>query len=141
MQDVKNNCLSLTLQIHIYNHISLPYFQFSRLQDDILMVGRSKNANIYLDSATRKGLISRAHSRIIKNSRTGNYEILDTSLNGTFVNDVRVQNSVILNDGDKITFGHLRGAVIEPGAYAPQKETEFLFVVSLNLFVLTFCDF
>ena len=31
--------------------------------------------------------------------------------------------------------------MIEPGAYAPQKETEFLFVVSLNLFVLIFCDF
>lgn len=53
----------------------------------------------------------------------------DTSLNGTYVNDVRIKESHILKDGDKIAFGHLRGALIDPGEIAVQKETEFLFKV------------
>lgn len=52
-------------------------------------------------------------------------------MNGTYINDVRIKGSQILREGDKIAFGHLRGAIIDPGEYAPQKETEFLFVVSI----------
>ena len=63
---------------------------------------------------------------------------LNTSLNGTYVNDVRVKGSQLLKEGDKVTFGHLRGAIIDPGEHAPQKETEFLFIVSPFSLSITF---
>ena len=100
-------------------------------------IGRSKDSDVFLDSNIRKGLISRTHARILKQvSVEGDiiHEIQDSSLNGTYVNDYRVKDSQLLKSGDKVAFGHLRGAIIEPGEYAPQTETEFLFVVSIYVF-------
>ncbi len=75
------------------------------------------------------------HSRIIRTLKDDEYqyEIYDTSLNGTYVNDHKISGSVVLNDGDVIVFGHLRGAVLGPGAYAPQKDSEFIYKVSKGL--------
>lgn len=94
-------------------------------------IGRGKDVDIFLDSNIRKGLISRAHSHILKQtSEDGNdiYSLHDTSLNGTYVNDTRIKGPQVLKDGDRVVFGHLRGAIIDPGEYAPQNETEFLFL-------------
>lgn len=94
------------------------------------LIGRGQAADIFLDSTIRKGLISRAHAQIIQREVEGGppqYEIFDTSLNGTYVNDVRINGSVVLQEGDAITFGHIRGSLLKPGTHAPQKETEFLF--------------
>jgi len=85
-----------------------------------------------LDSNIRKGLISRAHAHIIKQSSVSGevlYHMFDTSLNGTYINDIRIKGSQILREGDKVAFGHLRGAIIDPGECAPQADTEFLFKV------------
>ena len=96
-----------------------------------MMIGRGHSVDIFLDSSIRKGLISRAHAQIIRKrvNKEMVYEMFDTSLNGTYINDVRVNGTIILRDGDIVAFGHLRGSLIEPGMKAPQKETEFLFKV------------
>ena len=63
-------------------------------------------------------MISRAHSHILKqSSQEGDniYSLHDTSLNGTYVNDIRIKGPQVLKDGDRIAFGHLRGAIIDPG--------------------------
>ena len=79
-------------------------------------------------------MISRLHARIItEKDNTGkhNFRISDTSLNGTYVNDVKVADSCELQPGDTVTFGHLRGAVLPPGTLAQQPESEFRFTVSV----------
>ncbi len=73
------------------------------------------------------------HARIIRTSKGDDYqyELCDTSLNGTYVNDFKIFGSVKLKPGDVIGFGHTRGAVLQAGDYAPQKDSEFLFKVSI----------
>ena len=109
---------------------------YYRITSNTTLIGRGQSVDVFLDSTIRKGLISRAHAQIIQKVHGENgecvHEIFDTSLNGTYVNDIRVKGSVILKEGDTVAFGHLRGSLIEPGALAPQKETEFLFKVSVN---------
>ena len=78
-------------------------------------------------------MISRLHARIVTDKDgTGKqtFRISDTSLNGTFVNDVKIADCCDLNPGDTVTFGHLRGAVLTPGALAQQPDSEFRFKVS-----------
>ena len=84
------------------------------------------------------GFISRMHARIIRTCKEGlqHFELCDTSLNGTYVNDYKVAGSVVLKDGDLVAFGHVKGAVIAPGAFAPQKNSEFLYKVCI---FFTFC--
>ena len=110
-------------------------FFYLRLTSDITIIGRNKHvADLFLDSTKTKGLISRIHARIIKTCKEGteNYEICDTSLNGTYVNDYKVASSVQLSHGDLITFGHIKGVIVDPGAFAPQKNSEFLYRVSIR---------
>ena len=79
-------------------------------------------------------MISRLHARIIsEKDRTGKqtFTVSDTSLNGTYVNDVKIADSCDLSPGDTITFGHTRGAVLTPGELAQQPDSEFRFKVSL----------
>ena len=114
-----------------HNHIL-----FYRIISGTTLIGRGQAVDIFLDSNIRKGLISRAHAQIILKDGEDKktiYEIFDSSLNGTYVNDVRINGSVVLKEGDTIAFGHLRGSLIKPGTLAPQKETEFLFKVNNSL--------
>ena len=101
-------------------------------------IGRGSTADFYLDSNIRKGLISRCHAKIIKKETSAGrvFEILDNSTNGTYINDVKVDKSAIIKEGDKIAFGHLRGFLIKPGEIAPQTESEFIFLVSASPFHL-----
>lgn len=78
-------------------------------------------------------MISRLHARILteKDSK-GNqtFKISDTSLNGTYVNDIKIADSCDLHLGDTVTFGHVKGAVLTPGVLAQQPDSEFRFKVS-----------
>lgn len=74
-------------------------------------------------------------TRLVSNKEVV-FRMYDTSLNGTYINDVRIKDFAVLKEGDKIAFGHLRGAIIDPGELAPQKETEFLFKVTLFIIIL-----
>ena len=78
-------------------------------------------------------MISRLHARIMtEKNKTGKhtFRILDTSLNGTYVNDMKIADTCDLHHGDTVTFGHLRGAVLNAGTLAQQPESEFRFTVS-----------
>lgn len=69
---------------------------------DIISVGRSHPSDIVLDDVT----VSREHARISFEDR--GFKIVDCgSLNGTYVNRVRV-DSVYLRNGDEIQIGKYR---------------------------------
>lgn len=102
-----------------------------KINKEVTIVGRNpSSSDIFLDSNKNKVMISRLHARIVtdKDSR-GNYtfKISDTSLNGTYVNDIKIADSCDLQPGDTVTFGHLKGAVLAPGVLAQQPDSEFRF--------------
>ena len=105
-----------------------------RINKEITVVGRNPAASdIFLDSNKNKVMISRLHARIItEKNETGKhaFRISDTSLNGTYVNDTKIADTCDLHPGDTVTFGHLRGAVLNAGTLAQQPESEFRFTVS-----------
>jgi hypothetical protein len=74
--------------------------------DEIVTVGRSPESNIFLDDVT----VSRQHAEIFRREQPGEkgFRIRDAgSLNGTYVNRVRV-DSVDLRNGDEIQVGKYR---------------------------------
>lgn len=72
------------------------------IADEVVTVGRSPNCNIFLDDVT----VSRKHAEILQGAR--GFRISDAgSLNGTYVNRVRV-DSVDLRNGDEIQVGKYR---------------------------------
>jgi len=102
-----------------------------KINKDVTIVGRNpSSSDIFLDSNKNKVMISRLHARIVteKDSK-GNqtFKISDTSLNGTYVNDIKIAHSCDLQPGDTVTFGHLKGAVLAPGVLAQQPDSEFRF--------------
>jgi pSer/pThr/pTyr-binding forkhead associated (FHA) protein len=76
-------------------------FALGEREGQTLRIGRSTAADIVLDDAS----VSRRHAVVVH--RAGRTMILDDrSLNGVFVNGVRVGEAV-LNDGDGITIGRV----------------------------------
>lgn len=75
-----------------------------------LSIGKSEDCTIFFDALN---LVSRVHTRI----RPSNHGMVleDTSTNGTFVNNIRVNGSIILNFGDCIDIYGLR--IVYLGAY------------------------
>ena len=72
------------------------------LGEEVVSVGRGQESSIFLDDVT----VSRRHAEILLGDR--GYRIRDAgSLNGTYVNRVRV-DSVDLRNGDEIQVGKYR---------------------------------
>jgi pSer/pThr/pTyr-binding forkhead associated (FHA) protein len=72
------------------------------LADEVVTVGRGQESDIFLDDVT----VSRKHAEILRGA--AGYRIRDVgSLNGTFVNRVRV-DAVDLRNGDEIQVGKYR---------------------------------
>lgn len=74
--------------------------------DELVTVGRSPESNIFLDDVT----VSRQHAEIFRREQQDGkgFRIRDAgSLNGTYVNRVRV-DSVDLRNGDEIQVGKYR---------------------------------
>jgi hypothetical protein len=74
--------------------------------DELVTVGRSPESNIFLDDVT----VSRQHAEVFKREQQEGkgFRIRDAgSLNGTYVNRVRV-DSVDLRNGDEIQIGKYR---------------------------------
>ncbi|VUZ49862.1 unnamed protein product [Hymenolepis diminuta] len=59
-------------------------------------------------------MISRNHATI-ERLPDGGFILYDHSMNGTYVNYVRVSGGVTLKNGDIVCFGHLNGANLKPG--------------------------
>ncbi|XP_026577646.1 uncharacterized protein LOC113450613 [Pseudonaja textilis] len=76
--------------------------------------------------ATDLSYISRIHARIIRTD--GEYILVDSSLTGVYVNDIRIQGRVNLREGDTVTFGHPDGTNILLGSYTRQPNSPFYFL-------------
>lgn len=76
----------------------------------VTRIGRGLSADVHLDDAS----VSRRHARIVE--RGGRLALLDDrSLNGTWVNGVRVE-AAILADGDEIGLGRVAIRYLEVAA-------------------------
>ncbi|WP_028279039.1 FHA domain-containing protein [Arthrobacter sp. H5] len=72
------------------------------LDEDVTVAGRHPNADIFLDDVT----VSRSHAEFRRSG--GGFEVADTrSLNGTYVNNDRV-DSVTLRNGNEVQIGKFR---------------------------------
>ncbi len=72
------------------------------IDEEVVTVGRGQDSSIFLDDVT----VSRKHAEVVRGER--GYLIRDAgSLNGTYVNRVRV-DSVDLRNGDEIQVGKYR---------------------------------
>jgi len=101
-----------------------------KINKSVTKFGRHSGNDFYLDSTHLVHFISRWHSEIERDeTEDGTYEyfISDKSLNGTYVNEVRVSERVRLADQDIVVFGHINGKNIRPGEFARQSESEFHF--------------
>ncbi|XP_065192645.1 uncharacterized protein LOC135823733 [Sycon ciliatum] len=86
--------------------------------------------HIHLDSTVHKCLISRQHAKLqcsLGCDSAVNANISDLSVNGVFVNNVKIGRPTDLRPGDVVTLGHLRGAALPPGTTAAQPTSEFQF--------------
>jgi hypothetical protein len=80
-------------------------------------IGRSLAADLRLDDPT----VSRRHALVVRQP-DGVRLLDDRSLNGIFVNDVRVESKV-LEDGDEIVIGRYRVTMVSvPGAERPERQ-------------------
>ncbi len=77
------------------------------LEDERASIGRSPDANVFLDDVT----VSRNHALIVRR-RDGLYLDDLGSLNGTYVNRIRVESHK-LKDGDELQIGKFRLAYLE----------------------------
>jgi pSer/pThr/pTyr-binding forkhead associated (FHA) protein len=74
------------------------------LDSNSIIIGRSENANIFLDDIT----VSREHAKITKEN-DGNFYIKDlNSMNGTYVNLENVIETQKLNNEDIVQIGKFR---------------------------------
>lgn len=100
---------------------------------ETLLFGRSKDADVYLDSTLVANMISRTHAKIVCSapdaSKRCKVTLFDLhSTNGVYVND-RKTDVAQLEQGDRITFGG-RGKMIKIGTVDPQPASEFIYEFS-----------
>jgi serine/threonine protein kinase len=71
-----------------------------RFHQDVTTIGRTNGNDLVISGRT----VSRRHARLL--FKDGHWYLEDLqSVNGTMVNNVRIYNPVLLNDGDTINFG------------------------------------
>ncbi|KAJ7338267.1 hypothetical protein JRQ81_011016 [Phrynocephalus forsythii] len=94
----------------------------------ITLIGKNRAVvDCFLSCATAGGnYISRIHARVIRTSEA--YELVDSSLRGVYVNDVRISGKVVLQEGDTVTFGHPDGKSVLPGTRIRQPNSPFYFL-------------
>lgn len=92
------------------------YIELKEDQKEI-RIGRLNSTNppnYVIESCINKRMISRNHATI-ERLPDGGFMLYDHSMNGTYVNYVRVSGGVTLKNGDIVCFGHLNGANLKPG--------------------------
>ncbi|XP_060134185.1 nuclear GTPase SLIP-GC isoform X2 [Zootoca vivipara] len=95
----------------------------------VTLVGRSVAAvDFFLSSAAQgsREYISRIHARVIRTA--GAYELVDSSLTGVYINDIRISEKVVLQEGDTVTFGHPCWKSVKPGSRVRQPNSPFYYL-------------
>ena len=99
---------------------------------DTLLIGRdASTVDVHIDSTRQPNMISRLHAILryaaedVADGSTGWRLVDQRSVNGVFVNDVKVAEA-LLKDGDVLCFGG--GASVKEGARRQQLSSEFRFV-------------
>jgi pSer/pThr/pTyr-binding forkhead associated (FHA) protein len=73
------------------------------LDEELVTAGRHPDSHVFLDDVT----VSRRHAEIVRTS--GGYLVRDVeSLNGTYVNRVRIDGDVELHAGDELQIGRFK---------------------------------
>lgn len=81
------------------------------LDQDLLRIGRHPDSDIFLDDVT----VSRRHAELASDAQ-GVFRVRDVgSLNGTYVNQQRVDEAV-LADGDELQVGSFKLTFVVPGS-------------------------
>ncbi|XP_060552068.1 uncharacterized protein LOC132713474 [Ruditapes philippinarum] len=106
------------------------------------MIGRSEvQVDFYIDSSNhiQSASISRCHARVVR--QNGNqHRLYDDSLNGVFVNNIKIAGSCVLREGDKVTFGHPCGARLPAGSRARQPDSHHQFMVNMSQYGKVVCE-
>ncbi|XP_069113088.1 uncharacterized protein [Argopecten irradians] len=94
------------------------------------MIGKSPQSTYIIDSASdmRRKYISRNHARVVIRTPSNDHRLFDDSMNGVFVNNLKILHNVTLTEGDRVTFGHPRGAEIPGGMRKLQPDSEYQFL-------------
>ncbi|XP_063156086.1 uncharacterized protein LOC134494768 [Candoia aspera] len=86
--------------------------------------------------------ISRIHARVIRTPSA--YILMDSSLSGVYINDIRINGRLVLQEGDTVTFGHPTGKNLPLGSHTQQPNSPFYFLVrlffSLRVVFLPLCE-
>eukprot|EP00105_Crassostrea_gigas_P013388 XP_011429697.1 PREDICTED: uncharacterized protein LOC105329905 [Crassostrea gigas] len=96
------------------------------------LIGRNAlQVDFYIDSNERmqSHMISRCHARVVR-QQNNDHKLFDDSLNGIFVNHIKIRGCVILCEGDRVTFGHPVGRDIPFGTWERQVNNHHQFIVS-----------
>ncbi|XP_061188894.1 uncharacterized protein LOC133197070 [Saccostrea echinata] len=94
------------------------------------IIGRNGlEVDFYIDSDTRvqSQMISRIHARVVIQPNN-DHKLFDDSLNGVFVNHIKIRGNVILSEGDRVTFGHPVGRDIPFGTWERQVNNHHQFI-------------
>lgn len=88
--------------------------------DRDMLVGRHQSADIVLQAAE----ISRKHAAFLLKDQALWLEDLNSS-NGTFVNDLRIEQETLLKQGDIVQFASFKFSLLAPAKELVPPETEF----------------
>lgn len=88
--------------------------------DRDMLVGRHQSADIVLQAAE----ISRKHAAFLLKDQALWLEDLNSS-NGTFVNDLRIEQETLLKQGDIVQFASFKFSLLAPAKELVQPETDF----------------
>ncbi|XP_052063102.1 uncharacterized protein LOC127702839 [Mytilus californianus] len=98
--------------------------------NSVSIIGRGRTAGVdfIIDSANRNRslYISRIHARVVK--QDNKHILYDDSRNGVFVNNSKIGDSIHLNEGDRVTFGHHIGENLAIGTRRRQPDSEYQFI-------------
>ncbi|XP_021368917.1 uncharacterized protein LOC110460370 isoform X2 [Mizuhopecten yessoensis] len=128
-----------------FNRSGLPMFHLRRIGPpatkhgvaDIMdffevttMIGKSAQSHYVIDSASdmRRLYISRNHARVVTRTPSNDHKLFDDSMNGMFINNLKIVHSVVLSEGDRVTFGHPQGAKVPGGVRKLQPDSEYQFL-------------
>eukprot|EP00058_Branchiostoma_floridae_P019509 XP_002604999.1 hypothetical protein BRAFLDRAFT_129807 [Branchiostoma floridae] len=102
-----------------------PQFHLRRISHRTLNTAAN---NICSSAWPQRIFLSRRHCRLVRSAADDSHRLIDSSMTGVYVNDVKIAGSCVLEEGDVVTFGHPKGDTIKAGTRVRQPDSEHQFV-------------